>query len=126
MTDARDVAVVRHEEQLRVSTDVVATERVRLERVVVTEQRTITVDVSHEEIRLTREPIVGGGPVPADAPAARGPVVVVLHEERIALVRTVVPVERVTMTTRSVTEDVLVAEDLRYEDVDVERTQSPE
>ncbi|MCM6762353.1 YsnF/AvaK domain-containing protein [Rathayibacter sp. ZW T2_19] len=116
-------SVVLHEERLEVSTRRFATERIRLERVVVTEQRTITVDVRREEIRLVREPLEGGEPLPAGgehSPAE--PIVVVLHEERIEIVRTIVPVERVTLRVASVAGELDVTEELRREVVDVERS----
>ncbi|OOB92336.1 YsnF/AvaK domain-containing protein [Rathayibacter sp. VKM Ac-2630] len=117
-------SVVLHEERLAVSTRRFATERVRLERVVVTEQRTITVDVRREEIRLVREPLEGGDPLPGGGAAAPvEPVVVILHEERIGITRTVVPVERVTLRVSSVAGERDVTEELRREVVDVERTE---
>ncbi|PTL72265.1 hypothetical protein C1I63_05000 [Rathayibacter caricis DSM 15933] len=116
-------SVVLHEERLVVSTRRFATERVRLERVVVTEQRTITVDVRREEIRLVREPLPGDDPLPGDGAAAPvEPVVVILHEERIGITRTVVPVERVTLRVASVAGERDVTAELRREVVDVDRT----
>ncbi|PZE94133.1 hypothetical protein DEI95_05740 [Curtobacterium sp. MCBD17_008] len=122
VSDADDhVEVVRSEERLAVTTERHATERVRLERYIVTEQRTVTVDVSREEIRLTREPITGGTRLPAGAgDTVREPIVVVLHEEQLVVTKTVVPVERVTLTTHTVTQDVVVDETLRHEVVDVD------
>ena len=118
-------SVVVHEERLIVSTERFATERVRLERVVVTEQRTVTVDVRREEVRLVREPLPGVDPLPGDGVAAPvEPVVVILHEERIAITRTVVPVERVTLRVASVAGERDVTAELRREVVDVERTGS--
>ena len=52
-----DNAMTRSEEQLRVGTERVETGRVRLRKYIVTEQVTRTVPVSHEEVRLEREPI---------------------------------------------------------------------
>ncbi|MWV47980.1 DUF2382 domain-containing protein [Rathayibacter sp. VKM Ac-2803] len=114
------VEMIRHEEQLSVTTRRYATERVRLERVIVTEQRTLTVDVRREEIRLTRESLPEGGPLPRDLDARTPqPVVVILHEERIGIVKTVVPTERVTLSTHSVTEERLLSEALGREVLDV-------
>ena len=50
-------AMTRSEEQLRVGTESVQTGRVRLHKYVVTEQQNVTVPVSHEEVRIEREPI---------------------------------------------------------------------
>ncbi|PZE64539.1 YsnF/AvaK domain-containing protein [Curtobacterium sp. MCBD17_021] len=114
-----EIEVVRHEERLAVRTELHATERVRLERVVVTEQRTISVDVSHEEVRLTREPITGGTRLPGAEVPVREPIVVVLHEEQVTVTKTVVPVERVTLSTHRVSDDHVVTETLGHEEVDV-------
>ncbi|NRG42272.1 YsnF/AvaK domain-containing protein [Rathayibacter sp. VKM Ac-2835] len=112
--------VVLHEERLLVGTRRHATERVRVRRVVVTEQRTITVDVRREELRVTREPILDGPPLPdAITAAPQESIVVVLHEERIDVVRTVVPVERVTLRVESVSGARDVTASLRHEAVEV-------
>ena len=47
----------RLEEQLRVGTEQVETGKARLRKYVVTEQETVTVPVSHEEVRVVSEPI---------------------------------------------------------------------
>ncbi|WP_267425263.1 MULTISPECIES: YsnF/AvaK domain-containing protein [unclassified Curtobacterium] len=127
--DDREATVVLHEEHLLVGTEVHATERVRLERYVVTEQRTITVDVRREEVRLVREPLAEGPALPADrTPPTREPVVVVLHEEQVVVSKRIVPVERVTLTVHTVTEDRPVDAVLRHEEVtvDEDRTQDPD
>ncbi|MDY0913621.1 YsnF/AvaK domain-containing protein [Rathayibacter festucae] len=119
--------VVLHEERLLVSTRRHATERVRVRRVVVTEQRTITVEVRREELRITREPIADGSPLPdAIAAAPQEPIVVILREERIALTRTVVPVERVTVRVASVAGARDVTASLRHEVADVESSTARE
>jgi uncharacterized protein (TIGR02271 family) len=113
--------VILSEEHLLVTTERRAIERVVLQRVVVTEQRTFTVEVSHEEIRLTREPVAGGTVGQAGARRApREPVVLILHEEQITVSRTIVPVERVTLTTNSVPGEFVVEETIRHEEIDVD------
>jgi len=54
--------LTRSEEQLHVGTEKVQTGRARLRKVVVTEQQTVTVPVTREEVRLVREPIAPGTP----------------------------------------------------------------
>jgi stress response protein YsnF len=54
---ATDDAMTRSEERLRVGTEQAEAGRVRLRKYVVTENVTQTVPVSHEEVRLEREPI---------------------------------------------------------------------
>jgi uncharacterized protein (TIGR02271 family) len=113
--------VILSEEHLLVTTERRAVERVVLRKVIVTERQTITVDVSHEEIRLTHEPVAGGTVVQAGAlPAAREPVVMILHEEQITVSRTIVPVERVTLTTTPVPGVFVVKETIRHEETDVD------
>ncbi|OII37077.1 hypothetical protein BIU98_16615 [Curtobacterium sp. MMLR14_010] len=126
--DAPEVAVVRYEEHLLVGTEVHATERVRLERYIVTEQRTITVDVRREEVRFTREPVDGGPALSPDSGVpTREPIVVVLHQEEVVVSKRIVPVERVTLTVHTVTEDRAVDAVLRHEEVttDQDTTQGP-
>jgi uncharacterized protein (TIGR02271 family) len=126
--DAPEFAVVRHEEHLLVGTEVHATERVRLERYIVTEQRTITVDVRREEVRLTREPVADGHALSADSVVpTREPIVVVLHREEVVVSKRIMPVERVTLTVHTVTEDRAVDAVLRHEEVttDQDTTQGP-
>src|SRR5947208_1570344 len=70
-----DNAMTRSEEQLHVGTENVETGRARLRKYVVTENVTTTVPVSHEEVRVEREPITGanrdaamsGEPISEDA-----------------------------------------------------------
>ena len=52
-----DEAMTRSEEQLRVGTEQVEAGRARLRKYVVTEQQTVQVPVSREEVRVEREPI---------------------------------------------------------------------
>lgn len=114
--------VILHEERLAVTTQRYATERVTIERVIITEQRTITVDVRHEELRITREALDDESVSTADTAMTLDPLVVILHEEQIDVTKTVVPVERVTVQTHSVTEDQQVTEILGREVIDIDRT----
>ena len=79
-----DEAMTRSEERLHVGTENVQTGRARLRKYVVTETVTTSVPVSHEEVRLEREPITEAN---RDA-ALSGPAIseeeheVTLHAER--------------------------------------------
>ncbi len=55
-----DSAMTRSEETLQVGTQQVEAGRARLRKYVVTETETRTVPVSHEEVRVEREPITDG------------------------------------------------------------------
>ena len=115
-----DDAMTRSEEQLRVGTERVEAGRARLRKYVTSETETRTVPVSHEEVRIEREPITD-----ANMPAAMdGPAIseeeheVVLTEERPVVAKEAVPVERVRLDTETVTEQATVSEDVRKEQID--------
>ncbi len=117
-----DQAMTRSEEQLKVGTEQVETGRARLRKHVVTEQQTVTVPVSREEVRVEREPITDANRDQAVA----GPDIseeeheVVLTEERPVVHKETVPVERVKLATESVTEDQQVSEQVRKEQIETE------
>lgn len=115
-----DDAMTRSEERLHVGTETVQTGRARLRKHVVTEQQTVTVPVSHEEVRLEREPITDanvddalGGPAISEEEHE-----VVLTEERPVIAKETVPVERVRLGTETVTEDQQVTDEVRKEEID--------
>lgn len=112
-----DVSVTRSEEQLEVGTRDIETGRVRLVKHVVTEQRDVTVPVSHEEVRVVREP-VDGAPAGSfeDEEAA-----VTLHREEPVVQKRAEAVERVRLEKDTVTEQRRVSGEVRKERVDVER-----
>ena len=110
------------EEQLRVGTAQKETGRARLRKYVVTENVTKTVPVSHEEVRIEREPITDANRGAAhDGPAiSEDEHEVVLHSEEPVVDKTVEPVERVRLGTETVSEDTTVSEDVRKERVDLD------
>lgn len=125
---ASPAEVVRHEERLTIGTEWVRSGRVRVRRRVVTERRTVEVEVRREVLELEGDDVdfrdghlVGTdlrGPV-VTAPTDSGPVVVVLREEVPEVVLRVAAYERVTVS-RSRVEDTQVLEGtLAHEEVDV-------
>ena len=115
-----DDAMTRSEERLRVGTEEVAAGRARLRKYVVTEPVSTTVPVSHEEVRIEREPVTD-----ANAGAAMsGPDIseeeheVTLRAERPVVDKEAVPVERVRLGTETVTEEHQVNEEVRKEQID--------
>jgi uncharacterized protein (TIGR02271 family) len=114
-----DDAMTRSEEQLHVGTEKVETGRARLRKYVVTEQVQTTVPVSHEEVRIEREPITEGNLDKAlDGPAiSEEEHEVVLTAERPVVAKETVPVERVRLETETVTEQAQVTEDVRKEQI---------
>jgi uncharacterized protein (TIGR02271 family) len=115
-----DDAMTRSEERLHVGTESVPGGRARLRKHVVTENVTRTVPVSHEEVRVEREPITEAN---RDA-AMAGPDIseeeheVTLHAERPVVAKETVPVERVRLTTETVTEEQQVNEEVRKEQIE--------
>ena len=117
-----DSAMTRSEEQLHVGTEKVETGRARLRKRVVTETETRTVPVSHEELRVEREPITDGNlGASLDGPAiSEEEHEVVLTAERPVVAKETVPVERVRLDKETVTEQAQVSEDVRKERIDLE------
>jgi uncharacterized protein (TIGR02271 family) len=117
-----DSAMTRSEEQLRVGTENVETGRARLRKYVVTENVTQTVPVSHEEVRVEREPITEANV----GAATDGPAIseeeheVTLHAERPVVAKETVPVERVRMDTQTVSEQQQVEDTVRQERIEVD------
>ena len=117
-----DSAMTRSEERLNVGTRSQEAGRARLRKYVVTENVTTSVPVSHEEVRIEREPITE-----ANAPAATdGPAIseeeheVVLHAEQPVVQKEAVPVERVRLDTETVTEQQQVSEEVRKEQIETD------
>jgi uncharacterized protein (TIGR02271 family) len=117
-----DNAMTRSEEQLNVGTEKVQAARARLRKYVVTEQQTVNVPVSREEVRVEREPITDAN----RGDALSGPDIseeeheVILTEERPVVTKEAVPVERVRLDKETVTEQHSVTEEVRKEEIDVD------
>jgi uncharacterized protein (TIGR02271 family) len=122
-----DDAMTRSEERLRVGTEQTETGRARLRKHVVTENVTQTVPVTHEEVRLEREPITdaNAGAAMSGADITEEEHEVTLHAERPVTQKETVPVERVRLGTETVTEDQQVTESLRKEQIDDPDTDLP-
>ncbi|MFB6815928.1 DUF2382 domain-containing protein [Streptomyces sp. NPDC056347] len=111
--------LIRSEEQLHVGTEEYESGRARLHKYVVTENVTRSVPVTHEEVRLIREPLRPDERTTAQHPAIREQdVEVTLHAERATTRKETVPVERVRMETKKVTEQKEVSAELRKERID--------
>jgi uncharacterized protein (TIGR02271 family) len=117
-----DDAMTRSEERLTVGTARQEVGRARLRKYVVTENVQTTVPVSHEEIRVEREPITDAN---RDA-AMAGPDIseeeheIVLTAERPVVQKETVPVERVRLAKETVVEEAEVNEQVRKERIDTE------
>lgn len=121
-TDLDDESMVRSEEQLRVGTDQVETGHARLRKYVVTEQQQVNVPVSHEEVRVEREPI-------SEADRREGARIgeeehdVTLHAEEPRVEKESVPVEKVRLHKERVPEEETVSGEVRKERFDIEDDQ---
>jgi uncharacterized protein (TIGR02271 family) len=117
-----DDAMTRSEERLHVGTEQVEAGRARLRKYVVTENVTQTIPVSHEEVRLEREPITEAN---VDQ-ALEGPAIseeeheVTLRAERPVIEKETVPVERLRLGTETVTDHHQVDETVRKEQIDLD------
>ncbi|WP_252942134.1 YsnF/AvaK domain-containing protein, partial [Streptomyces sp. EL9] len=108
--------MVRSEEQLRVGTEEQEVGRARLRKVVVTEDVSTTVPVSHEEVHLVREPI-GEGDRMRGTEIGEAEAEVTLHAERPVVRKEAVAVERVRLETEKVTEQREVSDTVRKEEI---------
>lgn len=109
--------VVLHQEQLRVGTRRVPTEKVLVRRRVVSEVRQIEVTVRREEVEVYRVPLDGHEQAPVGGPPE--PLVILLSEEVPVVQLQTRPYERVTVHVDTVTEQVEVTADLAREQADV-------
>jgi len=117
-----DDAMTRSEERLNVGTQTVETGRARLRKYVVTENVTQTVPVSHEEVRIEREPITDAnrGEALAGGDLTSEEHEVALHAEQPVVAKETVPVERVRLGTETVTGTEQVNEQVRKEEIDTD------
>jgi uncharacterized protein (TIGR02271 family) len=115
-----DNAMTRSEERLKVGKTQGEVGRARLRKYVVTENVTTTVPVSHEEVRVDREPITDGnvGAAMSGKPISEEEHEVVLHAEKPVVETEAVPVERVRLSTETVTENQEVSGQVRKEQID--------
>ncbi|RJQ76632.1 DUF2382 domain-containing protein [Pseudonocardiaceae bacterium YIM PH 21723] len=115
----RGQAMTRSEERLRVGTQSEEAGRFRLRKYVVTEEQQVTVPVSHEEVRIQREPITDPDSI-ADASIGEEQQEVVLRAEKPVVTTEAVPVERVRLGKETVTEQRTVSGKVRKEKFDVD------
>ena len=115
-----DDAMTRSEERLHVGTRQVETGKARLRKYIVSETVTQTVPVSHEEVVIEREPITDAN---RDAAMSGGELTeeeheVTLHAERPVVSKETVPVERVRLSTETVTGSEQLSEEVRKEQIE--------
>ncbi|MCP9987450.1 PRC and DUF2382 domain-containing protein [Streptomyces sudanensis] len=118
---AEDEGITRSEEQMQIGTEQYETGRARLRKYVVTEDVTTSVPVSHEEVRVVREPIRPGERA---TPMEDTEQEVTLHAERPTVSKKSVPVERVRLETERVTEEQEVTGQVRKEKIEYDDDRS--
>ncbi|MFE2038824.1 DUF2382 domain-containing protein [Streptomyces scopuliridis] len=117
--------LIRSEEQLYVSTEEHEVGHARLRKVVVTENVTTSVPLSHEEVRVIHEAIA-----PEDRTGIRGSLIgeaqteVTLHADEPVIRKESVPVERVRMETEKVTEQKEISAEVRKEQIEYDTDQT--
>lgn len=122
------IEVIRSEERLRVAIERVAVERVRIAKRIVTETKTLTVQVRREELVIERLPATSTDQhPPGEHQNPTRPVLeLVLHEEVPDVSTRVVAVERVRISTTSTAADRIEQATVRREVIDVvEDTEKP-
>jgi uncharacterized protein (TIGR02271 family) len=115
-----DDAMTRSEEHLVAGTQQVEAGKARLRKYVVTETETVQVPVSHEEVRIEREPITeanrgaaySGGDITEEEHE------VTLHAERPVVGTETEAVERVRLGTETVTDTETVSGEVRKEQIE--------
>jgi uncharacterized protein (TIGR02271 family) len=123
-THADGDSITRSEERLVAGTRREEAGTARLRKYVVTEQEHVTVPVQHEEVTLDREPITDGNVGDAfDGPAiSESEHEVTLHAERAVVDTEAVPVERVRLGKKVVTDEETVSGEVRKEQVEFDGT----
>lgn len=117
--------LVRSEERLAVGIERVAVRRARLEKYIVTETRTITVEVAREAVRLVYDDLDGDfnedlNTDPSADPATATPGWLLLSEERVIVTKEMVPVERVRLAVSVVTDQQDVSAAVRTEHLELD------
>jgi uncharacterized protein (TIGR02271 family) len=115
-----DDAMTRSEERLHVGTQTVETGKARLRKYIVSETVKQTVPVSHEEVRVVREPITDAnrGAALSGGELTEEEHEVTLHAERPVVAKETVPVERVRLATETVTGQQEVSAEVRKEQIE--------
>jgi uncharacterized protein (TIGR02271 family) len=115
-----DSAMTRSEERLVAGTRTEQSGTARLRKYVVTEQQSVTVPVSREEVRLEREPITDANVGDAmDGPAiSEEEHELTLNAEKPVVTTEAVPVERVKLNKETVADQETVGGEVRKEQIE--------
>ncbi len=120
--DSNPLVVTRSEEQLRVATESVPVGTVRVSKHIVTEEKTITVQLRREELRLEHEPLTPTehpGHDAAHEVGAGEDVVIVLYAEWANVTTEIVPIEQATVHTDVLTEQQSLWGTVSHEEITI-------
>lgn len=118
MAENGDHGLTLSEEQVRIGTEEHEIGRARLRKYIVTENVTRTIPVSHEEVRLVREPIAESERGTGVGRIQEEELEVTLHEERPTIRKEAVAVERVRLETEKITEQEEISTEVRREQLE--------
>jgi uncharacterized protein (TIGR02271 family) len=113
-----ELRVPLKEEELVVGKQTREAGRVVVKKEVVTEEKQVTVPVTHEEVRVERVP--AGAAATTDEPFEKETVSVPLHEEEVVVGKRPVVREEVRVTKQPITEQRVASETVRREEAEVE------
>jgi uncharacterized protein (TIGR02271 family) len=114
---ADEVRVALKEEELVAGKRTRQAGAVRVKKEVITEEKQITVPVTHEEVQVERVP---AGGQPADEQFSEQEIAVPLQEEEVVVAKRPVVREEVRVTKRPVTEERVASETVRREEAEIE------
>jgi len=121
--DNTGAAMIRSEERRVVGTERREVGRARLRKYIVTEQQTVTVPVTRQQLRIEREPITAPPADFASYPAGRPALSeeeheIVLYADRAVVDKETVPVERIRVDTDVVNAEETVTAEIRKEQIE--------
>lgn len=119
MTYGRDESMIRSEERLNVGTERETVGKAHLRKHVVSEEQTINVPTTHEEVHVEREPIADPSDV-GRADIGDQEQEVLLHADRVTVDKKTVPVERVRLAVDEVQDQQTVSDTVRKEHIDAD------
>jgi uncharacterized protein (TIGR02271 family) len=114
-----DATLQLREEELQAHKQSVETGKVRIEKKIVSEQQTLDVPVTREEVTIERRPVERR---PADAPIGDGnqTIQVPVHEEQVSVDKRAVVTEEINVGKRAVQETQQVSGTVRREEARIE------
>lgn len=111
--------MIRSEERLEIGTERQEAGHARLRKYVVTENQSVDVPTTHEEVHIEREPITDPSQV-RSSDMGEQEQEVTLHEDRVTVHKESVPVERVRLAVDEVEDHQTVSDTVRKERIDTE------